>query len=81
MRTTSRLYKFALFFDHPIPGFTDKENCHRFKLHCKSLRSAENYLQKTADILSRHEHPTRGVIEYRTQKGLQTREIVFSNAD
>lgn len=80
MRTTSRLYKFTLCFDHPIHGFTDQENCHRFKLHCKSLRGAENYLRKNAAILNQ-EHPTRGIIEYRTEKGLQTREIIFSNAD
>lgn len=80
MRTTSRMYKFALFFDHPIPGFTDDQNAHRFKLHCKSLKGAESYLRKNAEIM-REAHPTRGLIEYRTQKGVKIHEITFATPD
>ena len=83
MRTTSKKYKFCIYFDKPIPEYTGPDSDYRFHVFAKSVRGAENYLRQQAAFFAEKggiagAKPIRGTIQYNTQKGQQTIEINFT---
>ena len=82
MCTTSKKYKFCIYFNKPIPEYTGPHNDYHFHVFAKSVRGAENYLHQQAAFFTKNggiagPTPIRGTIQYNTQKGQQTREILF----
>lgn len=75
MRTTKKRYDFALTLDRHVPGITNSLNLFRFHGFFQSIRSAESYARKHAEILSKLASPVSCTIEYRTTKGKQTRTL------
>lgn len=79
MRTTAKMYRFTIFFDRVIPQLLDDDGALRFRVSCRSLRSAEKYARQHAEIVSRGDltRPIRCIIEYNTQAGRKTHELIF----
>ena len=73
------MYKFTLYLDCVVPGFTEDDGALRFRVSCRSLRGAEKYARQHAAIVSRHGlvSPARCLIEYKTQAGVKRHEITF----
>lgn len=77
MRTTYKMYRFCFYFHKPIPGIAE-DGTYKTRCSCRSIRGAENYARKNAEIFSRSLFfPTKCVIEYNTTAGKQVREIEF----
>ena len=81
MRTTCKMYKFTLILDRVIPDLTDDAGRMKFRVSCRSVKGAEKYARKHAEIVSRGiAKPVRCIIEYKTTAGNQSREIIFEEA-
>ena len=75
MRTTCKMYRFAMTLDRVLPGITDDQGVVHFRCSCRSVKSAENYARKHADILSTNAAPLSCLIEYNTTTGKKTRVL------
>lgn len=77
MRTTCKMYRFCFYFDKPIPMIAE-DGTHKTRASCRSIRGAENYARKHAQIFADHlTPPSKCVIEYNTTTGKKTCEIKF----
>jgi len=77
MKTTCKMYRFCFYFDKPIPEIAE-DGTHKTRASCRSVKGAENYARKHAEIFTRHLYaPTKCVIEYNTTTGKKSREITF----
>lgn len=76
MRTTSKKYHFTIYAGKDLPGIYEG-GVNKFSCNCKSIQSAENYARKIASIGADLAKPIRCEITYKTQRGIQTREITF----
>ena len=75
MITTCKMYHFALTLDRVLPEITDDQGVVHFRCSCRSVKGAESYARKHAEILSKVAAPVSCVIEYRAAKGKQTRTL------
>lgn len=80
MRTTYKMYHFALTLDRVLPEITDGQGIVHFRCSCRSVKSAEAYARKHAEILSKVAAPISCIIEYRTNAGKQTRTVDLKGA-
>lgn len=49
MRTTCKMYRFCFYFAEPIPEIAE-DGTHKTRCSCRSLKGAENFARKHAEI-------------------------------